>query len=473
MEIIPAARYPAKDRSSLIAFLRYCRDQARRENRRKYASITLRVPHIDPLAVLTSIYEPRELHAYFEHPEHAEALAGADAIVFAKFTGMERFAQARAWAEEVGNDCIAIGDMDAPMAGPRFLFAFGFWPQEEEDSPPFPPGLVFLPRWQVGCADGVHSATANLPIDPESPVEPMADRVLAAHARFHAFPYRTAQPVPPVVVEHREEWGGDEHFQEGVANALRRISSGEFAKIVLARAIDLRAAQPLRPLACVHRLRERFPGCRSFSLGNGDGVGFIGATPERLVRLENGLVETEAVAGSAPRGSDAGEDARIAHELLTSEKDLREHRHVIQSICRRLAVLGVEAKAADFPSLMQLANVRHLRSPIHGVLPEGSHLFSFLASLHPTPAVGGTPREPALAAIPGLEGFPRGLYAGVVGWCDTSGMGEGIVAIRSALVRENWARIYAGAGIVAGSDPSRELAETEIKFQALLGALLV
>ena len=256
-----------------------------------------------------------------------------------------------------------------------------------------------------------------------------------------------------------------------VKRGLERIEAGEFQKIVLARAIDLTANRALHPLEVLNGLRERFPDCYAFSAATGAGPSFIGASPERLVRVSQGVVETEALAGSARRGAGASEDAALAAGLLRSEKDLREHRHVIASITRRLEPLGVQLEHAPAPALRKLANVQHLHTPMRGKLPEGVRLLDLVSVLHPTPAVGGTPREAAVAAIRGLEGFPRGLYAGALGWINARGGGEFFVGLRSALVEGERARVYAGAGIVAGSEPEREFAETELKFQALLAAL--
>jgi menaquinone-specific isochorismate synthase len=227
----------------------------------------------------------------------------------------------------------------------------------------------------------------------------------------------------------------------------------------------------LHPLRLLNGLRERFPECYSFSVANGKGDSFIGASPERLVRVSKGVLETEALAGSTRRGAGASEDAALGAALLSSEKDLREQRHVLDSIVRRLAPLGLAPEFPAEPGLRKLANVQHLHTPVRASLPEGVRLLDAVACLHPTPAVGGSPREAAVGLIRELEGFPRGLYAGAIGWINSRGGGEFLVGIRSALVEGVSARLYAGAGIVAGSDPRRELAETELKFRALRDAL--
>ena len=180
---------------------------------------------------------------------------------------------------------------------------------------------------------------------------------------------------------------------------------------------------------------------------------------------------TEAIAGSAPRGQTASEDAKHARALLESGKDLREHICVRDSILRRLEKVGVEGKAESNPQLLLLANVQHLRTRIEAEVGEAVHLLDILPEMHPTPAVGGSPREAALPCIADLEQIDRGLYAGVVGWFNHLNEGEMVVGIRSALIEGKQACLYAGAGIVEGSDPDKEMRETEMKLRALLDIL--
>lgn len=224
-------------------------------------------------------------------------------------------------------------------------------------------------------------------------------------------------------------------------------------------------------MGVLNHLRQRYPECYSFSIASGRGQSFIGASPERLVRVADGRMHTAALAGSAPRGESASEDAALAQALLHSEKDLREHRLVLDAIAGSLADLGLKLEHPATPRLLGLANVQHLNTPISAALPPGVHILDLVERLHPTPAVGGVPQAEALTAIRRLEPFARGLYAGPQGWVDHRGGGEFFVGIRSALIDGRTATAYAGAGIVAGSEPEKELAETELKFRALIGAL--
>ncbi len=468
---VPEERFPRRDPAALAGFMAFCRDEARRDGRPRLGSISLEVPHIDPLAVLQSIYAPDELHFYLEKPSVGEAIAGADAVESGTFAGAQRFSAVRDWASEVQSRLIAIGDLDTPRAGPHFFVGFAF---ADEPGPGgvFAPATVFLPRWQVAASQGRYVAVANVRVTPDTDVDALAARVRAAHAKFSAFPYAataaTAESATPTAIA---ETGGTGWFEAAVTDALARIRAGAYRKIVLARALDLTHATPFLPLDALNHLRERFPACFGFSLANGRGQSFIGATPELLARLQGRNLLTEALAGSAPRGATASADAQLGRALLSRTKDMHEHQVVLEAIVRRLNNLGLTDVTAEHARLLLLPNVQHLWSPVSATLPPSLHLLDVLATLHPTPAVGGQPRQAARPDIARLERFDRGLYAGTVGWFDHRGDGEFVVAIRSALMDGPRARLFAGAGIVEGSVPADEKAETDLKLAALLEAL--
>ena len=268
------------------------------------------------------------------------------------------------------------------------------------------------------------------------------------------------------------EVGGGEYYENAVRAALGQIAAGAYRKVVLARAKELRANEPFHPLQVLNGLRQRYPDCFAFSVANGRGQSLIGASPERLLRVRAGMMTTEALAGSAPRGASASEDAALAGGLLHNEKDLAEHACVLDSIVRRLKPLGLELRYPARPALRRLANVQHLHTPVEAPVVPQVRVLDVLSRLHPTPAVGGSPREAAVPCIRKLEAFPRGLYAGALGWLNARGEGEFFVGLRSALIDGATARLYAGAGIVAGSELAKEKAETELKFDAMQASLL-
>ena len=238
-------------------------------------------------------------------------------------------------------------------------------------------------------------------------------------------------------------------------------------KVVLAREVAVEAPAAHDPAALFGALRELFPSCFCFCVGTPEAA-FLGASPELLVRRSGAGAATVALAGSTRRSADPAVDDHLGQQLLLSDKDRHEHELVVSRIERTLRARSVWVEAAREPGLVKVANIQHLATPVRAQLAEPLSAVELAAVLHPTPAVGGEPRERALPVIEELEDFDRGWYAGPVGWMDATEDGEFCVAIRSVLLRDRVAHLYAGNGIVAASDPAAELAETEVKLDAIL-----
>jgi menaquinone-specific isochorismate synthase len=469
MDLIDIPLEERTQREGLRLFLESCRDEAEADQHPKLASIALAVRHVDPLAVLDSIYEAGADHYYMENPYRERAIAGAEAVLKKTFSGARRFEEMKAFAQQWEPHIIAIGDASLPIAGPLVFAGLTFF--AEPQGSPFDSATAFVPCWQVARFGNVYAAGANALIEPGCSVEPIVERIWAAHQTFSSGAYDQPRPAPGYRILEEAEVGPPGAFEAAVERALSAIEAGRYEKIVLSRAVDLLFDNPCEPLRILDRLRSAYPSCHLFSFQNALGASLMGATPERLVSVSAGHFETEALAGSAPRGQTAGEDAALARALLGSEKDQREHRHVVESIRRRLEGLGLETVHPGAARLLSLPNVHHLQTPISGVMQPGQHVLDLAQCLHPTPAVGGTPREAALEDIRRWEPFDRGLFAGLNGWFDFRGNGEFLVGIRSAQVRDSRARLFAGAGIVSGSVPAREREETAVKMAALLQAI--
>lgn len=269
--------------------------------------------------------------------------------------------------------------------------------------------------------------------------------------------------APPVPLQL--EATDRDHFKALVRKIQRGIAAGDFDKVVLARRVrvHLERDPTLGPLLV--RLLESGPDSVRFALAQKDSA-FLGATPERLVRVRGTELEADALAGTIPKS------ARGARELLLgSVKDRSEHAFVVRAIEAALAPLAEELTIGDEPEITELPELLHLRTPIRARLRQRIPALELVARLHPTPAVGGFPREPALRFIEENEPEPRGWYAGPFGWIDESGDGEFVVALRSAFLDGRVADLFAGAGIVSGSDPDAEFEETELKLGRMLSAL--
>lgn len=257
-------------------------------------------------------------------------------------------------------------------------------------------------------------------------------------------------------------------WMDSVRAARDQLRGGAARKVVLAREVVITADAPFSAASVLTRLRVAFPGCMVFSVG-----GFVGASPELLVSRTGSTVRSHPLAGTAARSPDPATDAELARALLASAKDREEHRITIDMVHDRLLSYCSWLDEEAEPSIVAVANVQHLGTMVEGQLssPPASVL-ELLAALHPTPAVGGDPLDAALALIAEHEGFDRGPYAGAVGWVDAAGDGEWAVGIRSAVLDGTVARVFAGVGVVADSDPRAELAETRAKLQAMLAALI-
>lgn len=273
----------------------------------------------------------------------------------------------------------------------------------------------------------------------------------------------------PVASPERVRYAGstipEVAWLDAVAEAVARIRDGALQKTVLARDVLVWSEAPFDVPLLLRRLAGRFPGCYTFSCG-----GLIGATPELLVARSGHDVRSIVLAGTVARGAPGAEDEALARGLMQSEKDLEEHRYAVESVTEPLRAVCSNLKV-EGPVLLQLANLQHLSTTVHGVLDSDASALELAGLLHPTAAVCGTPRRRAFETIRALEGMDRGRYTGPVGWVDSNGDGEWGIALRCGLFQGARGRLFAGNGIVAGSEPEAELEETRVKLRAMMSAL--
>ncbi len=261
-------------------------------------------------------------------------------------------------------------------------------------------------------------------------------------------------------------------YERAVGEAVGRIRRGMLRKVVLARTIRVEAGRTLDPRELLKHLRAVEPDGYSFAVDTGKGRTLVGASPELLISRFGNEIRTNPLAGSAPRAGDPAEDRENAERLGTSPKDRQEHAIVVEDVFRALHPLCRDLTYDREPQLLATANVWHLSTRFRGVLKDpGVTALDLVRALHPTPAVCGEPRDEAMGTIRELEPVPRGAYAGAVGWMDATGDGVWALALRCAELDGSTARLFAGAGIVADSDPAAELDETERKFRAFLDSL--
>jgi len=257
-----------------------------------------------------------------------------------------------------------------------------------------------------------------------------------------------------------------------VETAAARLRAGEAEKVVLAREVVVHGDGVISAGSVVRGLRTAYPSCFTYLITGADGTAFAGASPELLIRRTGGDAFAQPMAGSVARGTTDAEDKRLARGLSASVKDADEHRVVSRFVVDALRPFATQVIARG-PEVVRFTNIQHLATSVEaGLRDPASDALELAAALHPTPAVGGWPRDSADKLIDELEGMERGWYAGAVGWIDGRGDGEFAVALRCGLLWEDGARLYAGVGVMPDSDPAQELEETELKFKALLTALV-
>jgi isochorismate synthase len=406
----------------------------------------------------------------WEQPDREFALAGLGVVHEAVSRGARRFDEVA--RETLGAEAIADQPSGLPAgAGVVWVGGFAFDPEGGGSSPwsSLAPASLVLPELSI-CRSGADTfLTVNIAVHPgDDPSDKAAAlEVRLAGLRNDPLPLLDPHPTSRVEISSVRPPGD---FERMIAAATERIKAGGMSKIVLAREVLVSAGSAHDPAAVFGAMREQFPSCFCFCCGTPEAA-FIGASPELLLRRSGASVSTVALAGSTRRSSDPAVDDHLGEQLLRSDKDRREHAIVAERIARALRQHAVWVEAAPEPAIVKVANIQHLATPIVAQLAEPLSAVELAGLLHPTPAVGGEPWSVAAAAINELEQIDRGWYAGPVGWMDVTEDGEFCVALRSALLRDREARLYAGVGVVAGSDPAAELAETEIKLGALLPLL--
>lgn len=387
---------------------------------------------LDPSALFERLRAGGPAFAWFS-PE-GSILAGFGAVARFSGSGPGRFQAARAWLD--GITASANGEPGPP---PPLIAVGGF---------SFDEGAA-------GSPAGFGDASFFVPAEVWTTDPPQRVRWRRADADLDSVPW----PAAPLRRPRLPEWSEAE-WSDGVLAILDAIADGWLEKAVLARAVEMEAPRPIDSARVLESLVAANEACFRFFVRPGNDAAFVGASPERLVARREHDAVSDAVAGTA---AGAG--------LLESGKDRSEHAFVVRHIVDALAPLCETVEAEPEPSLQRHRHLAHLKTRIVGRARAGAHVLDFVERVHPTPAVAGSPRDAALDAIRALEPSHRGWYAGAVGWMCGDGRGDFTVGIRSAMIHDVRALLFAGAGIVAGSDPASEWAETEVKLAVMREAI--
>ena len=455
-----------------------------RGGRSTLVATTLPVDALDPIDLYAAARGLGFEAAIWIEPAADRSIVGIGRAWAVEVGGVDRFVAARAAWRDLLADALVVGDTTASaQTGPILLGGLGFSGLTPEAGDPwaaFGPASLVLPTF--GVVQGRGAANLTVAIAPDREGDPDPDEVAAAWDALAAGAsgHRASMDAPPGTLQTpTTEPGGSRVIDERPDRAEWERTVGLFAgavgrgridKVVLARRVVLRSTADLDVVAALRHLARTAPESSTFAFVR-DGTTFLGATPERLVRTRGRWFETAAIAGSAARGRDPAEDARFAAALLASEKDREEHAVVVDMLRTSLTPIVEVLHVADAPAILPLRHLQHLVTPLTGTLCDEAGLLALAGQLHPTPAVGGAPRDVALALIAEHEAFDRGWYAGPIGWLGPDGDGEMMVALRCGLVRGREATLFAGCGIVADSDPSREWEESRLKLRTMIAAL--
>lgn len=451
-------------------------EKAKELDKQILVSVTREIDPVDPLHLWVNGVQFATERWYWEQPSQDSALVALDVAAATMPPRRRRFQRTDELRETTAEDAIIDPPIGEGNPGPRYFVGYSFDPERKPDWKVwhgFPAAYFLLPKATMTKQGDRYFLTYNLLTRPTSDPKVIIKAAHDLNQRINRALQR--EPAPTnwdvrIVPDEEKEQQENEGYRSLVETAKKAVRGGQFEKVVAARQREIRAKLVFDVRTALEKLREEYPGCYIYAIGRHNLV-FLGATPEQLVKLDGKQVSTVCLAGSIKRGETQEEDEQLGQQLLESGKDRHEHDVCVRAIREALEPLCSELDVPESPELMTVSNVHHLRTTVQGTLSNGATLIQLIEKLHPTPAVGGYPKDEAVTFLRENEGFDRGWYASPLGWVDTQGNGEFIVTLRSALIRGPRAYLFAGCGIVDESDPDQELAESEVKLWPMRKAL--
>lgn len=435
----------------------------------RFYTETVEVGRISPLSFYeagSSFY--KDEHFYWQNAKQTLTLVGiGHAHVLKSDANEGRFNEI---SEKWRALCTGLIKEDKDIS-PVLFGGFSFDPANKLDSEwrEFPPAYFVVPSFQLVIKDGKTKVSINLITsskDAHGEFEKLREELdhlihVAQVDEFEPF-------VKPTVLSIEER--NKEQYMNAVTDVTDKIKNGDADKVVIARSVKMNFSEAVSNVSALHHISSEQQESYHFGLQKSNHL-FFGASPERLIEVSNGQAYSACVAGSIERGKSALEDRQLGDELLGDQKNLVEHEYVVNMISHVFNQYCKDIIMPKTPKLMKIRDIQHLFTPIEGEMKDEIDIFTLIKALHPTPALGGAPTDISMKMIRDIEDMDRGYYAAPVGWTDTEGNGEFVVAIRSALLNEKSAYLYAGGGLVADSDAKTEYEETWVKFRPILRAL--
>lgn len=448
-------------------------------NNYTYALLSFPVKSVDPLACLEILSATNEFQFYWEKPNTDFAIAAGGSLKTLTASGNKRFSIIEKAFSEIQQQTTEYRALSHSYSGMHLFGGGSFFDTTAPDGDwnSFAPAAFTLPEWSVLKDGELSIITVGFKILKNSTSEDLFQKLVEGLNKISAI-FDIGEDELPKTPDISQSFENivspvlKAKWITSVNEAKKLIRQNKFQKIVLARSLKIKIPPGLfSPTALIHKLRQKYANCYNFLIQFPGSGTFLGSSPERLVSFHQSYINTAALAGSISRGDTASEDLALANTLRSSKKDLQEHNFVIKAVKKGLLAFTEAIEQSKTPVIKKLTNVQHLYTPIRARLQSQSKRFSILQSLHPTPAVGGYPWQKAKPYLKYLENMERGWYAGPIGWMNTNGGGEFAVAIRSGLINNDFARFYAGCGIVENSDADAEWDETNLKLLPMLSAL--
>ncbi|WP_085991495.1 isochorismate synthase [Oceanobacillus senegalensis] len=430
-------------------------------------SITNKIKHHDPLAFFEGGKEINKCRTFWTSSQKDFYLVGIGQA-YEMTAGNSRFKDTKyAWQQLMQNATI-YNPYESAGTGMVALGGMEFDPMKEktEQWGNFPASHFTIPEFLLTIYNNECYYTINILVRKNDHPQQLANEMKQQENLL--FAKRTIKDQRLIIKDKQEI--GVVNWKNAVRMATEKIRVGEAEKVVLAREMRLMFHQEADITSIIQKLIATQPNSYIFAFER-EGDCFVGATPERLVKREKNRLLSTCLAGTAPRGITEEEDKKISQTLMNDQKNRQEHDFVVQMIKQAMVDYCTDVEIPEEPVIYPLKNLQHLYTPVTATLKQGYSIFDIVEKLHPTPALGGTPREESMAFIREHEQLDRGWYGAPIGWIDSNMHGEFAVAIRSALMQGNEASLFAGCGVIRDSDPDAEYEETNIKFLPMLSVL--
>ncbi|WP_394218559.1 isochorismate synthase MenF [Halobacillus trueperi] len=433
-----------------------------------FISIVEHIDDQDPFQFFETGQHIDQHRSFWQSAENDLTMVGIGKASQLYAKSKHRFREVQSLWKDLQENAMLHDDYNKKGTGMVALGGFSFDPDQEEETPweSFPDSQMTIPAFLLTKVDGETYLTINALIFPEDHHQQIAHQI-QDHRDLLLKEGEMSASLP--VIDQTFEVA-PEAWKESVKKATEDITAGLMEKVVLARELRVTFKEDVQITAILKALADTQPNSYIFCYES-EGDHFIGATPERLAKVEDRELVSTCLAGTVPRGSTEQEDLKLGEELLGDPKNRQEHQFVVEMIKEAVEACSSQVEVPNGPVLYPLRNLQHLYTPVKAVLDQGYTLLDVIEKLHPTPALGGMPQQISVEYIRTHETLNRGWYAGPIGWFDAQDNGEFAVAIRSALIQQKEASLFAGCGVVEDSDPEAEYAETAVKLKPMMNVL--